>query len=259
MMYQDFYGYLLREEAYDAGELNCFAFCHGSDVKQGLVLSLGNMVSGYGFELDGVHFNNSECAYIAGAFSSASPLYVALQRQLAGCDNGFMAKKGIRKAHEADMRADWLQFNVAWMVYVVWHKCIGNEAFARLLLSYPDDAVIIEDSTFQHGPTATFWGTSNAELRIRQMSLRKSLRSQGLSKAAVKRELNRHRLGDWSTEGVFVGRNVMGKILMACKSALAHGIEPPIDYALLRGHDIHLLGLPLSFVHSTTPCSAIRA
>ena len=65
MNIRDFYGFLVREEAYDASSLNCFAFRHGYDVKAGVSLSLGNMVRGFGFDLQGVHFNNSECAYIA--------------------------------------------------------------------------------------------------------------------------------------------------------------------------------------------------
>ena len=58
-----------RTEAYDATVLNCYAFRHGYDVRNGIVLSLGDMVSGYPFEIEGIRFENSECAYIAGAFS----------------------------------------------------------------------------------------------------------------------------------------------------------------------------------------------
>ena len=39
----------------------------------------------------------------------------------------------------------------------------------------------------------------------------------------------------------------LGKILMACKQALEQGIEPPIDYALLRNSQINILGTELSF------------
>ena len=39
----------------------------------------------------------------------------------------------------------------------------------------------------------------------------------------------------------------LGKILMACKQALEQGIEPPIDYALLRNSQINILGTDLSF------------
>ena len=34
MKLQDFYDFLVREEAYEASSLNCFAFRHGYDVRQ---------------------------------------------------------------------------------------------------------------------------------------------------------------------------------------------------------------------------------
>lgn len=101
MRFQDYYDYLVREEAYDAFSVNCFAFRHGYDVKAGLSLSVGNMVRGFDFDLQGIHFYNSECAYIAGAFSSGTPQHLAIQRQLVGCENGFLAKKSIRKPNES--------------------------------------------------------------------------------------------------------------------------------------------------------------
>ena len=234
-------------EAYNASALNCFAFRCGSDERQGLSLSLGNMVRGYGFDLQGIHFHNSECAYIAGAFSGGTYAHLAIQRQLVACDNGFMAKKAVSKPHECEKREDWESFNVEWMKYVVWQKCLGNEDFRRLLLSLPPDAVIIEDSTSQTGRTATKWGTRNIELKRRLGLLKKELRGQGMSKAAVKREQDRLRLGEYATVGYFVGQNLMGKILMMCKQALEKGIEPDIDYALLDSKRINILGRELSF------------
>ena len=247
MKLQDFYDFLVREEAYDASSLNCFAFRHGYDVRQGLSLSLGNMVRGYGFDLQGIHFHNSECAYIAGAFSNGTDAHIAIQRQLVVCNNGYAAKKSIRKPHDNEKRADWETFNVEWMKYVVWQKCLGNEDFRGLLLSFPKDAVIIEDSTFQRGSTATVWGTRNDELKKRLNHLRKELKAQGMCKAAIKREQDRMRLSEWSTTGIFRGQNLMGKILMTCKQALEQGAEPPIDYALLQDAHINLLGRELTF------------
>lgn len=234
-------------EAYDTSTLNCYAFRRGTDERNGIVLSLGNMVSGYPFEIEGIRFENSECAYIAGAFSLGTPQHLALQRQLTVCTNGFMAKKGIRKPHDSEVRADWEAFNVEWMKYVVWQKCLGNSDFRKLLLSFPDDAVIIEDSTFQAGRTATVWGTRNVELKKRLNAYKKELKAQGYNKATIKRECDTKRLGEWSQVGVFVGRNVMGKILMACRRALVNGTEPNIDYALLRNSHINILGTELSF------------
>ena len=234
-------------EAYNASTLNCYAFRHGYDVRQGLSLSLGNMVRGYDFDLQGIHFHNSECAYIAGSFSNGTDAHIAIQRQLVVCNNGYAAKKTIRKPHNNEKRADWETFNVEWMVYVVWQKCLGNGAFRNLLLSFPKDAVIIEDSTFQRGSTATVWGTRNDELKKRLNHLRKELKAQGMCKAAIKREQDRMRLGEWSTTGIFRGQNLMGKILMVSKQALEQGAEPPIDYALLQDAHINLLGRELTF------------
>ena len=234
-------------EAYNASTQNCYAFRHGYDVRQGLSLSLGNMVRGYGFDLQGIHFNNSECAYIAGAFSDSTDEHLAIQRRLVACDNGYAAKKTLRKPHDNEKRADWETFNVEWMKYVVWQKCLGNEDFRGLLLSFPKNAVIIEDCTFQKGSTATVWGTRNDELKKRLNHLRKELKAQGMCKAAIKREQDRMRLGEWATVGQFVGQNLMGKILMACKEAFEYGHEPSIDYALLNSKHINVLGKELSF------------
>ena len=234
-------------EAYNASTQNCYAFRHGYDVRQGLSLSLGNMVRGYDFDLQGIHFHNSECAYIAGAFSDGTDAHLAVQRQLVACDNGYAAKKTIRKPHDNEKRADWETFNVEWMKYVVWQKCLGNEDFRGLLLSFPKNAVIIEDCTFQKGSTATVWGTRNDELKKRLNHLRKELKAQGMCKAAIKREQDRMRLGEWATVGQFFGQNLMGKILMACKEALEYGSEPSIDYALLNGKRINILGKEVSF------------
>ena len=236
-----------RTEAYDAAVLNCYAFRRGTDERNGIVLSLGNMVSGYPFEIEGIRFENSECAYIAGAFSSGSTQHLAIQRELQLNNNGLQAKRCIRKPHESLKRSDWELFNVQWMVYVVWQKCLGSEAFRNLLLSFPKDVVIIEDSTSLKGSRATIWGCRNDELKNRLDALRKELKAQGKCKAAIKREQDKMRLGEWSTIGVFKGQNLMGKILMACKQALEQGIEPPIDYVLLQEAHINLLGKELTF------------
>ena len=243
----EFYEYLVREEAYDAATQVCYAFRRGTDERRGIVLSLGNMVSGYPFEMQGVRFHNSECAYIAGAFSGGTAGHRALQAQLASCTNGFLAKKAIRRPHEGEKRQDWEEFNVEWMLCCVWAKCLGNEAFRRLLLSLPADAVIIEDSTFQAGRTATVWGTRNLELKRRLRLCQKELKARGMNRAAIRRTLDAQRLGAWAEVGTFRGKNVMGKILMACRDALRQGTEPPIDYALLAGKQIDLLGRPVAF------------
>ena len=48
-------------------------------------------------------------------------------------------------------------------------------------------------------------------------------------------------IGEWR------GQNNYGKILMICRDCLIQGIEPQIDYDLLRQSNIYLFGKKLSF------------
>ena len=235
------------EEVYDASTLDCYAFRRGSDVRRGLSLALGNMVAGFGFDLQGVHFHNSECAYIAGMFSLGTPEHTAVVRQLVACDDGWEAKKKIRKAHEQERREDWLSFNVPWMHYLVWQKCLTSEAFRKLLLAFPSEAILLEDSTYATSATATKWGMRNAELRRRLTAMKRELTAQGMNKTTIKREQDKMRLGEWSTIGEWRGQNLLGKILMDCRDAMRYQTEPLIDYAPLRAVQIDLLGQELTF------------
>ena len=236
-----------RVEAYDASTLNCYAFRRGSDAIEGHSLSVGNMVSGFPFALEGVTFQNSECAYIAGMFSDDTDNHLELQEALQAEANGFMAKKKIRRFNEDKKRTDWKEFNVQWMLYCVWCKVVNNREFRDMLLAIPSDAVIIEDSTFQNGATADIWGTKNATQRRLVADYKKKLEADGHSKAAIKRACDEKRLGEWRKQGVFVGKNLMGKILMLCRDAVLRGTTPDIDLELLRSKRIYLFGKLLTF------------
>lgn len=236
-----------RMEAYDASMLNCYAFRRGSDVVEGHSLTLGNMVSGFPFEIEGVKFHNSEAAYIAGMFSDGSEGHLTLQESLRLNENGFIAKKRIAKTHTSLKRSDWMEFNTQWMLYVVWCKVVSNADFRNLLMAIPSDAVIVEDSTFQTGVTAEVWGTKNKTIRKLTYSYKKALSLEGRSKGAIKTACDKMRLGVWGKQGIFAGRNVMGKILMVCRDALQNGGTPHIDVELLRGKQINLCGRVLDF------------
>lgn len=240
-----------RMEAYDASVLDCYAFRRGTDIVDGHSLALGNMVSGFPFEIEGVKFHNSEAAYIVGMFSDGSVEHLALQKALAVETNGFMAKKKIRRFNESSKRADWKEFNIQWMLYCVWCKVIGNPDFRRLLLALPKDAIIIEDSTFQNGATATIWGTKNLKQRQLTNEYKKFLKAEGACKATIKAECDKKRLGEWRKQGVFVGKNLMGKILMLCRDALLRGEQPDIDFELLASKKINFFGKQLTFNNLT--------
>ena len=236
-----------RMEAYDASILNCYAFRRGTDMIDGKILALGNMVSGFPFDLDGIRFRNSECAYITGMFSNNCEKHEKLQRELMEETNGFMAKKRIRRQNKLWVRKDWEEFHIDWMLYVVWNKVKGNEEFKKILMDLPDDSVIIEDSTFQAGRTATIWGTKNKTFREFTNEYKKKLKEDGLCKKSLKDKCDEKRLGEWRKQGVFEGKNLMGKILMLCREVLKNGEIPPIDFDLLRRKNIHLLGKKLTF------------
>lgn len=236
-----------RVEAYDASTLNCYAFRRGTDSVEGHSLAVGNMVSGFRFAIEDVTFQNSECAYIAGMFSRDTDNHLELQEALQAETNGFIAKKKIRRFNEDKKRADWEEFNVQWMFYCVWCKVVNNREFRDMLLAIPSDAVIIEDSTFQNGTTATVWGTKNATQRRLVADYKKQLEAEGHSKAAIKRACDEKRLGEWRKQGVFVGKNLMGKILMLCRDAVLRSTTPDIDIELLRSKRIYLFGKMLTF------------
>lgn len=236
-----------RVEAYDASTLNCYAFRRGTDSVEGHSLAIGNMVSGFPFAVECVTFQNSECAYIAGMFSNDTDSHLELQEALQVETNGFMAKKKLRRFNEDKKRSDWEEYNVQWMLYCVWCKVVSNSDFRDMLLAIPSDAVIIEDSTFQNGTTAAVWGTKNATQRRLVVDYKKQLKADGNSKAAIKRACDNKRLGEWRKQGVFVGKNLMGKILMLCRDAVLHNTTPDIDLDLLRSKQIHLFGKLLTF------------
>lgn len=238
---------LNRVETYDASKVNCYAFRRGTDMVDGHSLAVGNMMSGFPFAVEGVTFQNSECAYIAGMFSNDTDRHHDLQEELCIEVNGFMAKKKIRRLNEDAKRSDWEDFNIQWMLYCVWCKVIGNTAFRDMLLAIPSDAVIIEDSTFQNGATAAIWGTKNKTHRQLTLEYKKTLMTECLSKAAIKEACDEKRLGEWRKKGVFVGKNLMGKILMLCRDAVMRGTTPDIDLELLRSKHIYLFGKLLTF------------
>lgn len=241
-----------RIEAYDASKLNCYAFRRGTDTIEGHTLEVGNMMSGFPFEIEGFKFHNSECAYIAGMFSDASDNHVQFQQLLQNEKNGFIAKRTIRRIFSYAQRADWEEFNIQWMLYCVWCKTVDNADFRNLLLSLPSNAVLIEDCTYRNSLTSTIWGSRNQMHKALYKKYRAELREKGLNKAAIKAACDEKRLGEWRNQGVFEGKNLMGKILMLCRDAVMNSTIPDIDIELLRSKHIYLFGKLLTFDHIPT-------
>lgn len=236
-----------RTEMYDASKLNCWPFCKATDVRDGITLSLGNLCKGYSFALNGHIFRTSEAAYLCGEFSDSSSKQ-SIQYSLMEEPNAFLAKKVIKRKNLKYVRQDWEEIRLQWMLYVVWQKCIGNSNFRNLLLSIPNDVVIIEDSTANHGATSSVWGAKNKELRNVRRALKKELIAH--NPTMKKKDLNKlisEQCGKITDVGNFVGENNMGKILKMCQIALRNNVIPPIDYDLLRKKKIYLFGELLTF------------
>lgn len=235
---------LFREEIYDTTKLNCWTFRKGNDEREDIKISLGNMCSGYPFNIYNRPFSNSESAYIAGMFSNDTEEHKSIQIELQNEENGYAAKKTIRRKYESKKRSDWEEFNVQWMFFVVWQKCLTNAEFRKLLSTeIPADAVIIENSTRQNSETASFWGAKNIELEDSRDIIEKFVKFNNPYANTKELEqmtmIERNRI---NTIGSFIGVNCMGKILKICQIALIANREPPIDYELLRRKEIHLLG-----------------
>lgn len=236
-----------RTEMYDASKLSCWPFCRATDVRDGIPLSLGNLCKGYPFALNGHIFLTSEAAYLCGEFSDSSSKQ-SIQYSLMEEPNAFLAKKVIKRKNLKYVRQDWEEIRLQWMLYVVWQKCIGNSNFRNLLLSIPNDVVIIEDSTANHGATSSVWGAKNKELRKARRARKKKLCAE--YPTMKKKDLNvliSEECGKITDVGNFVGENNMGKILKMCQIALRNNVIPPIDYDLLRKKKIYLFGELLTF------------
>lgn len=238
-----------RVETYDATVQNCWSFRNAGDVRDGVVLDLGNMVSGYEFDMLGQHFLNSEAAYIAGAYSLEGEQYADIQRMLSTWDNGYTAKAVFRKQHNEYtrlIRQDWTQFNIQWMLLVMWEKCKSNSAFRDILLSIPRDAVIIENSTDvgTEDPTkstSTIWGCWNRELMDARYVIEEDVANRTSAKS--KKEIEYRQMVERNKInhiGIWHGKNLMGKIHKLCQIALLTNTEPPIDYKLLGLNNVYL-------------------
>jgi predicted NAD-dependent protein-ADP-ribosyltransferase YbiA (DUF1768 family) len=248
----------LREEVYDTTRVKCMTFRNKGDqviTAKGdiLVLNLGNMIS-TPLEVGGVWFKSSECAYISAVYSLNTEDCMNIQRQLSIYPNGLKAKRVYRNLaneHSVFQRGDWDSFNIEFMKYVILCKIRSNAEFRNLLLSIPDNAMLIEDVSFLSGTKKLVWGAENIELkRVKEVKLK--LLKQRLSEDNIpfskryKQMLNNRILGI----GCYCGKNLMGKILTEAVVRMKYYADQPeiiVDYELLNSKDIYWFGNKLVF------------
>ena len=236
-----------REEVYKASP-RIWSFKYADDIVNGITLSLSNMVSGYPFECGGYQWRDSERLYLCGEFSTGTEQDCRIQQKLVEAKSGYAAKRFVKTPNKRFARADFGEFRLQWMLYVVWQKCQGNADFRKLLMQVPDDVILVENTTTDNQGSADVWGCRNKEL----VSFRDALAAEiteanpNMKKKDLKHLINVEtnkvsNIGEWR------GQNNIGKILMICRDCIKEGKQPVIDTDLLRDAQIHILGKLFQF------------
>ena len=239
-----------QNEVYDCTTLNVWSYRNAEDIRDGVNIRFGNMVNGFPLNVGGLMFNHSEGAYIAGLYASNDHNSIRIQNLLSTDRNGLWCKKTFRNKQEYTQfsRRDFYDFNVQWMIYVLWMKSVQNENFAKLLRSLPVDSHVVENTNYHKGETATFWGAKNLPLKLARIGKEKEIAKNGTFKTKV--ELKRTQMmavNAINDIGSFEGKNVMGKIIKLMSLSLIYGQEPPIDYDLLESKRLFMLGFPIVY------------
>lgn len=236
-------------ETIDARCVETWSFRKAEDERDGMDIDLGNMCITYPFEVYGRLYTNSEALYICGLFSHDTAKHREIQEKLIAAKSGYDAKKVVRQKYEDSFaRDDWQSFNLEYMKWCVWQKIKGNDDFRQLLMSIPRNAYIIENSTQQKGATALFWGMANKDLEEKRSIIEEcaAYKNPTLSKKELTR-LQMEERNKINHIGVWNGCDCMGKILKWLQLCLLDGVEPNINYVLLRAKQIYLFGHLLTF------------
>lgn len=249
-----------RTDVVDCSKVNVINFRNLGDIRKidgkFLRIDFGNMVSGFPFSIKDVIFKSSETAYISGIYSKNEPVCIAAQKELIKCNNGLFAKKQFRywdNEFTQNVRADWEDegFNIEWMKYNVLCKIRTNENFRNLLLSTPDNSLIVEDTSFQsikRSSKKLVWGSENSKLLQLKKDKLKELKARLKEyDIPVSKKYKQQLFNNIYNIGEFVGQNLMGKILTYLRICLRNGVEPDIDYDLLNRKGMYLLGQKLVF------------
>ena len=197
-----------RQECLDPTSLKLMTYGRPSDVCMGFESGrLGNMAGGFHFELFGMKWYSSEHLYLCGEWSLQTDRCIEAQQYVRKMPSGAWAWRCSKAKYGNDIRPDFASFMLQWMLWCVWQKCRLNEIFAKLLMSVPDDVVIVEVVK----KNDLVWATNEDEA------------------------------------GILHGGNAMGKILTICRRHLIKGTTPNIDINLLNASNIHILGDIIQF------------
>jgi hypothetical protein len=239
---------LLQDEDYDCTSLNVWSYRKGGDCRDGVSLKYGNMCNGFPFSIGGVTFANSECAYVAGAYARKDPDCIRIQKMISEETNGQICKRLYRLLPEYTrfIREDFYEYNVQYMMLVVWKKATLNKSFGDLLRNIPIDAHVVENTSLHRGSTAGYWGAKNKELMAAREVVENEIEKSGQFRYKYQREEAKMLAANSINDiGHFIGKNVMGKIIKMCSLSLIYNTIPPIDFDLFRRKELFFCGRPL--------------
>ena len=254
-----------KKHTYDTSEVDCWSFNNNTDERNGISLNVGNMSNGFGVNILGINFKNSEVPYQLAIFKS-DEASVAVQKEISDpsnphFSNGLTMKRTyIRDSRYAPYRRD-TQFEngkemwcYEWMKFVVWQKVKQNKGFRDILLAIPKNAVIIEQA--QH-KTDLMWGCINDELEKERDLLRLSYAIEnGISYKSPKAKNAEFQV---NCDSKWVGENAMGQILTMAKLALDEGVQMPINAKMLNDAKICWFGDVLVFTEQKDGSVTVEA
>ena len=238
---------------YDTQKQECWSFNSGKDVRNGISLQLGNMVNGFGVNVLGIDFLNSEVPYQLAIFKN-DEASINIQKEIINpknpvFSNGLAMKRVYVYGKEYEKYRRDKDFELGdkfwcyeWMKWIVWEKVKQNQGFRDILLAIPRNAVIIEKAQKE---SHTMWGAWNDEL----------LKEREIVKLAAELESGKGKtsksvmdmLYKVNNVGIWKGENAMGQILTMAKLALNEGIQMPIDVKMLNDARINWFGEVLHF------------
>lgn len=136
---------LSRQEALDPQSLHLLTYSGPKDTCEGIASGrLGNMAGGFHFNLLGVKWYGTEHLYLCAEWSQEGERSIEIQQYIRKMASGVYAKRCSKAKYKSEIRKDFADFRLHWMLWCIWQKCLLNQDFANLLLSIPQDFVIVE-------------------------------------------------------------------------------------------------------------------
>lgn len=254
-----------KTHIYDTSKMDCWSFNSNTDVRNGISLDVGNMSNGFGVNILGIDFKNSEVPYQLAIFKN-DEVSVAVQKEIADPSNPLFSnglgmkrnyiygKKYEPYRRDTDFELGKQYWCYEWMKVVVWEKVKQNKEFRDILLSIPQNAMIVEQAQKK---SHVMWGCWNEEL----MKERKIIRLADAVESGKPYNSPKVKSSIYQVNcaSQWVGENAMGQILTMAKLALNQGVQLPINVQLLNEANICWFGDVLVFTEQQDGSVTVEA